>query len=1035
MPETANSKPDVINNDLALMYLLNIQGMNPAKHNQKWKAQSLEERIINTAAFIAFLIITETHLKPEVLDAEIHIQNYEVYRSDRADREKGGTAIYVHDSIVVNKVETFSDTFCQAVLIYNQEQNLVLIGAYRPPDTPEDSFINLLNKLESFCKEFQNPDIYLLGDLNFPNVVWASSTIKAGKSSQDNRSAYKLLEFMDNHLMIQHVEENTRADKNILDVVIMNNDDYLHNITVEKVKTTSDHDLVNCEFLNLFKKPSVPQEPYSPANEFDQWNWNKSKWQNVRDDLQKINWEQLLNSEPTVSQMNKTFNETVISVASKHSVKHNIKASNRKFIPLERRTLLKKKRRINSKINRLKYINHTNKPKEQIDKELKQYNAEKEKIETELKYLILEEQLRKEVEVLEKIKTNPKAFYSYAKRKMKVKSRIGPLKDKEGKLHSDPKNMSDLLQQQYKCVFSDPDTKTDSNIETNDNLPGIDDIELSEDDFITAINLVSPSAAAGPDKFPICLLKECKNELAKPLCLIWKRSLETGEIPEILREQTIIPIFKKGSKADPANYRPVSLTSHIIKLFERVLRKKIVKYIDENNIIVKEQYGFCSGKSCTTQLLKHFEKILEIIDNSANADVIYLDFSKAFDKVDHEILLDKVKAVGIKGKIHQWLRSFLSNRRQYVLVDNHKSEPEEVLSGVPQGTVLGPVLFILYINDLVTVIKHSYCMIFADDSKLIKMIESLEDRDLLEEDLQAVIEWAARNKMELNRLKFQLLSHGKSDNLKAPYKIDDEINLEKSEDVKDLGVTLSENSTFTTHINNIVSSAKRIASWTLRTFKSRSKEVVLLLYKTYVRPKLEYSCALWSPHLIKDISAIESVQRTVTAKIEGMETSNYWERLSAIDMYSLQRRRERYQIIHMWKIYQNIIPNELNLVFYQTSREGVKCRRPKINLRNRRISTLRNNFFTSVGPALFNVVPGPIKLSSSLNIFKSKLDKFLHSIPDNPPLPGYYNINNNSILEWKNAGRDAQQPIQIYREETVETTSIQVGPDKELAAV
>ena len=488
---------------------------------------------------------------------------------------------------------------------------------------------------------------------------------------------------------------------------------------------------------------------------------------------------------------------------------------------------------------------------------LKSLLTKKENIESAIKQSIIEEQRRKEESVLEKIKSNPKVFYAYAKQQSKIKCRIGPLKDKDGKLTSNPKEMADLLQQQYQKVFSDPEKNTGINVEVNSDLPGISNITLCEEDFITAINLIPPNSASGPDKFPITILKECKKELAKPLCLIWKRSLETGEIPDKYLKQTIVPIFKKGNKADPANYRPVSLTSHLIKILERIIRKKLLEYIDANNIIVTEQYGFCSGKSCTTQLLSHFEKILEILDKCANADVIYLDFSKAFDKVDHEILLKKLEAFKITGKLLQWIRSFLSSRLQYVIVDGHKSAPEKVLSGVPQGTVLGPLLFILYINDIVKVIRHSYIKIFADDTKLIKMIESLEDRDLLDADLHAVIEWAALNKMELNELKFQLLSHGNKNNLKAPYVINEDISLEKSEDVIDLGVTLSENATFSSHITKAVLSAKRFAAWTMRTFKSRKNEVVLLLYKTYVRPRLEYSCALWSPHLIKDIISIE----------------------------------------------------------------------------------------------------------------------------------------------------------------------------------
>ena len=283
------------NSLIASILLFNIQGMNPGILNQKWKTLSLEELITSTPNYIPFVIITETHLKPDIFDAEIQIKNYNLQRADRlANRKGGGVSVYSHDSIAISCVETFSDKHCQAVLLYNETHNVIVVGVYRPPDTPLVSFTNLMIKIQDFINKYNNPDIIIQGDLNFPNVVWCNSAIKSGKSTEDNKSAQLLLDFMDKNFMTQHVEENTRDDKNILDVIIMNNDEHLHNITVEKCKITSDHDLVKCDLLNLFKKPTVTKAPYKPTSEFDKWNWNKANWDSIRED--KVDWEQMMNN-------------------------------------------------------------------------------------------------------------------------------------------------------------------------------------------------------------------------------------------------------------------------------------------------------------------------------------------------------------------------------------------------------------------------------------------------------------------------------------------------------------------------------------------------------------------------------------------------------------------------------------------------------------------------------------------------------------------------------------------------------------------
>ena len=205
--------------------------------------------------------------------------------------------------------------------------------------------------------------------------------------------------------------------------------------------------------------------------------------------------------------------------------------------------------------------------------------------------------------------------------------------------------------------------------------------------------------------------------------------------------------------------------------------------------------------------------------------------------------------------------------------------------------------------------------------------------------------------------------------------------------------------------------------WILRTFKSRKAEVLLTLYRSYVIPLLEYASVLWTPYKIKDIIKMESIQRSITAKIEGLKHLNYHQRLRALKLFSLQRRRERYSAIYVYKIAMNLVPNNLNLQFYTTSRHGLKCRLLKIPATH--IGTVRKNSFISAGPSLFNILPSEIKEAISLEQFKSRLDKFLISIPDLPPTHGYSAINKNTILEWVTGNYDYKQIIETLAEVSV----------------
>ena len=632
----------------------------------------------------------------------------------------------------------------------------------------------------------------------------------------------------------------------------------------------------------------------------------------------------------------------------------------------------------------------------------------------DLKEAIINNADYQELKAVQKIKTNPKFFYSYAKSFSHTKISISMLVN-DGKAVTDKIEIANTLQNQFTSVYSDPNSphiKLPNFSPPSINNPLSDqDFVIEDEDILKAISEIISNSACGPDGVPAILLKQCKLELCKPIRLIWSESFQTGVVPKFYKASNVTPIYKKGSRAQAGNYRPISLTSHVIKIYERILRKKIVSFLESNNILSPNQHGFRSGRSCLTQMLSHFDDVLSGLKNNADTDAIYLDYAKAFDKVDHMLLLAKMKVYGFNDRLIKWIESFLTNRSQTVVVDGHQSLWAFIKSGVPQGSVLGPILFILFINDLENCIKHSTSRFFADDTRISKQIMSVENVAELQEDLNNVIEWSMQNNMMLHEDKFQLLIHrhdSKHGLMQLPfihdfgsYEVPNGDTLFPVEQLKDLGITVCPDLSWTEHINGIASRAKTVASWALSVFRTRSADVMCTLYKSLVRSHLEYCCPLWNPASYTDIQLLEDVQRSFTSKIWGVNHQNYWDRLKALKLMSLQRRRERYIIIQMWKILNDNCPNDLNVRFMAPSRRGIKSVVPPLNRQSsRRNQTLYDNSFAVLGPRLWNTLPAKLTEITGKEAFKHRLTKFMFSFPDEPPVRGYSRSNGNSMLDW-----------------------------------
>ena len=296
------------------------------------------------------------------------------------------------------------------------------------------------------------------------------------------------------------------------------------------------------------------------------------------------------------------------------------------------------------------------------------------------------------------------------------------------------------------------------------------------------------------------------------------------------------------SRSLPENFRPVSLTYHLIKTLERVIRKSLVSHLERNGFMDENQHGSREKRSTLSQLLQHHDEILKALEQGENIDSIYTDFAKAFDKVDHGILLHKLKKMKISGKLGRWIQDFLRNREQIILVEKVKSSKSLIISGIPQGSVLGPILFLIYISDIGEDLLAS-TLVYVDDTKVKRSVKSEIDVENLQIELNKLDTWSKNNNMEFNKKKFQVLRYGENEALKnetSYFSGNFEELIERFEKIRDLGVELSDDGAFDDHVEKVCKKARQKSGWLFRTFYSRNALFLRQMFKSLVQPHLDY---------------------------------------------------------------------------------------------------------------------------------------------------------------------------------------------------
>ena len=421
-----------------------------------------------------------------------------------------------------------------------------------------------------------------------------------------------------------------------------------------------------------------------------------------------------------------------------------------------------------------------------------------------------------------------------------------------------------------------------------------------------------------------------------------------------------------GSRKSPSNYRPISLTSVTCKVFKSLLHDAIMDYLLANRLLSKEQHGFMPGRSCVTQLLTAMEGWTTVLQDGIPIDVVYLDFTKAFDSVPHKRLLVKLQAHGITGKLLNWIKIFLSGRRQLVVINSFQSHESSVISGVPQGSVLGPLLFLIYVNDLPRVIS-SPSLLFADDTKLFRLITDHDSFQQFQNDILTLERWSKLWQLNFNTKKSFIMHLGRN-NPCYTYYIDNDP-LQSVEEHKDLGVIMDSNLKFHTHTSAVASKANQVFGLIRKSFTNLNGHILPLLYKSLVRPHLEYATVVWGPTFITDLNILESVQRRATRYVQDISNLPYHDRLLHLNLPTLSYRRYRVDMIMTYNILHNNInldPNE----FYQLRSSSITRGHDYKLFKPHAQRLVRSNNFSVRVIDHWNNLPPNIVNAPSVNLFK-----------------------------------------------------------------
>ena len=946
------------------------------------------------------LILNETWLSKEHFDNEIIPDKfYKIFRVDRSPkthpidpnnpnkfrRRGGGILIGVRTDLDIESKEVKINSKAEILSIelkLDEKFYICLTTCYRVGTLGQqnhkeiDKHLRAVGRIKKYSKHV------IIGDFNLSQTSWIDT-------NSQNTLEQSFIDTFHDLALKQMIQCPTHEKGNVLDILVTTTPEM-----IKGLKVLDKNDICSSDHFGIQFKMGYARRKKSKRKLL---NYKKANWQDLNRDINSVKWDYHLKYCEAELAWHK-FKNILFHLINKHIPTVTIKNNDQPpWFDNETYKLCRKKERLRSKFKRTQcptdYSNYA-------------------KCRKEYKSLVKNKMLCNLNDESDPALISKK-FWTHLKSTTGT-SRIPETVSYNNRFRNNPQDQAELFNTYFADQFSDP-SNYDIDVDfTNDTLNGID---ISHQRVRSLLKKVNINKTAGPDGIHGKILKHCASSIAYPLSLIFKTSYNTGYIPKEWKLANVVPVHKKGSKASAENYRPISLTCLVMKIFEKVIRDELMSKCE--NLINESQHGFLPSKSCTTQLISFTDSLALSLNGNYRTDVVYFDFAKAFDSVNHDIILSKLKHhFQIDGILLKFLVNYLQDRQQCVVVGGHKSDLKSVQSGVPQGSILGPLLFVLFINDMSTVIsKDTNIALYADDTKIWRQITSWNDHIVLQNDIEALHEWSTRNKMRFHPQKCKVMSvtpfgRDPDNNMSTIlpfqnfiYSLNG-IELQFVNSEKDLGILVTSRLTWNEQCQALYQKASLRMGLLKRTlYFTKCQKKKRSFYLALVRSQFEHCVQVWRPNSVTMCEKLERIQRRAVKWILSEPDHHYNDieylaRLRDLDLLPLRYRFMFSDLVLFHKIYNNDscikLPSYLqpftdadrnrlrsNIrppTYFQDSTtinlDGMRSNRyDELSLKctvNPRASALKNNFFFRTCQ-LWNTIPVNIRSSHDSKNFKTKL--------------------------------------------------------------